>query len=120
MASLEIGHVYVVKTTLTKPPKEKIVICICNVDNLFFWFNTKSQHHGIGQLPCCADDHSALSHDCFLDISRVTTFLPAEIEAAQDRGALSAEFKQKVQTLLSDGIATLAPKFLDLAKRNLL
>jgi hypothetical protein len=87
MASVECGHVCVVFTTLTRPqPKEKIVLCICEQDNLFVWFNTDAQQHGAGQLKCVRDDHPALTHDCYLDLSRVTTFLPREISNAKPRG----------------------------------
>ncbi len=118
MASLETAHVYVVMTTLTKPPKEKIVLCLCQSACLFFWFNTKAQAHGVGQLPCCADDHPSLSRDCYLDLSRVTTFLPAEIEAALHRGPISSEFRKKIFDMVEAGIATLAPRFTELAKTN--
>jgi hypothetical protein len=77
------GHVYVVFTTLTKPPKDKIVLCICDEKNLFVWFNTKAQRHGAGQLKCAAGDHTALTRDCYLDLSRVTTFQPHEIANAK-------------------------------------
>ena len=87
MASCEAGHVYLVYTVLTKPPKEKIVICVCAAEALFLWINSKSRPHDVGQLSLTATDHAALKHDCFLDCSRVTTFT-AELATARHRGPI--------------------------------
>jgi hypothetical protein len=57
------GHIYIVHTALARPPKDKIALCICGGENLFFWLNTKPQRHGVGQLALVAD---ALSHDCLI------------------------------------------------------
>jgi hypothetical protein len=119
MASVEVGRVYVIHTTLTKPvPKEKIVICICAKDNLFVWFNTAAQRHGVGQLKCAAGDHPALSHDCYLDLSRVTTFRSDEIANAKPRDLISDKLKARICEAVKAGIATLAPRFTSLISDN--
>jgi hypothetical protein len=112
MALVEVGNVYVIRTTLTKPrPKDKIVVCICSESNLFVWFNSLPKSHGEGQLACTAKGHpQALNKDCYLDLSRVTTFLPHELEAARDRGALSAECRGRICAAVTGGIRTLAPR----------
>lgn len=114
------GHVYVVFTTLARPPKDKITLCICAAENLFFWINTAPQRHGIGQLPLVAADHAALTHDCHLDCSRVTTFLPGELDGAQPRGPVSPQLASKVVELLAnDPPKTLTPKHVRVAIENL-
>lgn len=114
------GHVYIIYTTLARPPKDKIAICICAADNLFFWINTNPQRHGIGQLPLAEADHGALSRDCFLDCSRVTTFPQREQDAAQHRGAISADLARRVVELLQNTPPkTLAPRHVRLAIDNL-
>jgi hypothetical protein len=119
MVSVECGHVYVVLTTLTKPePKEKIVLCICEEEKLFVWFNAEPQRHGAGQLKCAGGDHSALTHDCYLDLSRATTFLPHEIANAKPRGPASDELKKKVCEMVEAGVPTLAPRFAKLILEN--
>jgi hypothetical protein len=118
MASVECGHVYVVFTTLTKPPKEKIVLCICEERNLFVWFNTELQRHGVGQLKCASGDHRALTHDCYLDLSRVTTFSAAQIADAKPRGPISDEIKKKVCDMVEAGIPTLIPLFAKTILKN--
>jgi hypothetical protein len=115
-----VGHVYVVHTALARPPKDKITICICATDNLFFWVNTKAQKHGIGQITLDAKDHSALAHGCFLDCSRVTTFPEHELGAAKDRGAISADLARHIVGELEKAPPkTLPPRFLRLAIDNL-
>lgn len=120
MALPDVGHVYIVHTTLTKPnPKDKIVVCIRTDDlPLFVWFNTRPQSHGVGQLRCSANDHPALAHECYLDLSRVTTFQPIEIEAAQARGALSADLIRAARDMVADGIETLSPRHAELIVAN--
>jgi hypothetical protein len=114
------GHVYLVHTALTRPPKDKLTICICAAESLFFWINTEPRHHGIGQLPLEAGEHSALSHGCHLDCSRVTTFPPHELKAAQARGAISQKLATRIVGLLREAPPkTLPPRHLDLAIENL-
>lgn len=117
---MNAGHVYIIYTTLTRPPKDKIALCICAIENLFFWINTDPQRHGIGQLPLRAADHDALTRDCFLDCSRVTTFSQSELGGAKTRGAISTELAKRIVELLRNNPPkTLPPRFLKLAIDNL-
>jgi hypothetical protein len=119
MVSVEVGRVYVVFTTLTKPkPKEKIVLCVCAKANLFVWFNTDPQRHGAGQLKCSEEDHPALSHDCYLDLSRVTTFRPVELANAQRRDLISTELRKRICGVIEAGVETLPPRFAQLIGEN--
>ena len=112
------GHV--IHTALARPPKDKLTVCICAAENLFFWINTKPQRHGVGQLALAAADHGALSHDCFLDCSRVTTFSRDELDKARHRGAISAALAQRIVEFLENHPPkTLPPRFLKLAMANL-
>lgn len=115
-----VGHVYVVHTTLARPAKDKITLCICAAENLFFWINTNPPTHGIGQFRLSATDHAALSRDCFLDCSRVTTFPQRELDAAQHRGGISADLARRVVAFLrNDPPKTLPRRFVTLAIENL-
>ena len=91
-----LGHLYVVSTTLTRPPKDKLAICVCNERNLFVWINTNPRPHGVGQFKIDGNSHGALNHESHLDCSRLTTFLPAELHAAQDRGPISPELASAI------------------------
>lgn len=48
------GHIGIVYTTLTKPPKDKITLCLCADENLFFWINTDPRQRGVGQFALTA------------------------------------------------------------------
>jgi hypothetical protein len=117
---VKIGHVYIVHTTLTRPPKDKITICICAAENLFLWINTEARVHGVGQLPLIAADHAALDRDCYLDCSRVTTLQPYELKNAIHRGPISRGLAQRIIKHLTDEPPrTLVPRYLKLAIENL-
>ncbi|MGH6803065.1 MAG: hypothetical protein ACREC3_06830 [Methyloceanibacter sp.] len=73
----------------------------------------------IAQLPCTATDHKALWRDCYLDLSRVTTFLPRELEAAQDQGPISNALRARVCTMAFEGISTLPSRYVDLILLNI-
>jgi hypothetical protein len=60
-------------------------------------------------LQCRAKEHPALSHDCFLDLSRLTTFQHREIDTAQTRGPLSNEVRARIIDTLAEGVPTLTP-----------
>lgn len=110
------GHVYVVYTTLTRPPKDKITVCVCAADNLFFWVNTEPRRGGIGQIALTATDHQALTRNCFLDCSRVTTFLQSELDAAQPRGPVSSQLAQRIVDYLRESPPkTLPTRYLKIA-----
>ncbi len=116
------GNVYVIHTALTKPdPKDKITICVCGTENLFFWINTDSRPHGIGQFALAASDHArALTHDCHLDCSRVTTFPANELRDARDRDPISSDLATRIVRYFTDHPPkTLPPRHLKLAIANL-
>lgn len=109
------GHLYVIHTTLASPPKDKLTICICAADTLFVWINTEARRHGVGQFPLKKGDHSALSHDCHLDLSRVTTFPPRELSKALDRGVISSDLADRIlRALKAAPPKTLPPRHLRL------
>jgi hypothetical protein len=117
---VNVGHLYVVHTTLTNPPKDKLVICVCDAVPLFLWINTHPRHHGIGQMPLISTDHAALAHNCHLDCSRLTSFRPAEIGGALDRGIISqALAAQIVQFVTENPPKTLIRPHLDKVVSNL-
>ena len=117
---MNVGHVYVVHTSLARPPKDKLTVCISVSENLFFWINTQPAHHGLGQLPLEARDHSALTHDCYLDCSRITMFSAAELTTARHRGPLSRALVERIVDLLRHNPPrTLPPRLLRVAIDNL-
>ena len=117
---MNVGHLYVVNTTLTRPPKDKLVICVCPASKLFIWINTLPRQHGVAQLQLAAVDHGALTHECYLDCSRVTTFLKHELDAALDRGRISPALAQRIVAFVqAENPKTLTPAQLSLIGTNL-
>ena len=95
--SCEIGHVYVIYTTITKPPKDKITICVCAANSYFLWINSLPRVHGVGQMELQAADHpAALNKDCFLDCSKITVFSTQEISRAEHRGQISHDLAERI------------------------
>lgn len=119
---MKVGHVYVLHTALARPKaKDKIALCICASSNLFFWINTKARPDGIGQFPLQPSDHPALTHNCFLDLTRLTTFPPWELSEAQERPCISKALAARlVAHLRASPPKTLPQQHIDLAIANLL
>jgi hypothetical protein len=119
MGSCEVGHVYVVHTVLAKPPKEKITICVCAAESLFLWINTEARTHNVGQFALTAMDHAALTHVCYLDCSRVTTFA-GELDSALHRGPMAKELAARIVAFLErTPPKTLPPRYRNLIITNL-
>jgi hypothetical protein len=119
MASCEVGHVYIVYTAHSKPPKNKITICVCAAENLFLWINTEPRPHDVGQFALTARDHAALKHACYLDCSRVTTF-GAELASALHRGSISKALAARiVEFIEKKPPKTLPGRYLKLIISNL-
>lgn len=112
---MNVGSVYIVNTALARPAKDKITLCVCAADNLFFWINTRARPHGVGQFPLAAADHVALAHACFLDCSRLTTFPGHELGAAQGRGSITPLLARRIVEFLEAN----PPKTLPSAHLNL-
>lgn len=88
-----VGRIYRIKTVLTKPPKEKIVLYVGN--DLFFWFNTDARQRP-GQMEVNPGDCPAITHKCYLDCGRVTTFSDREVQASIVCGDVDAAFIKRV------------------------
>lgn len=117
---VEIGGVYIVHTAMTRPPKDKIVLCIAVTPELFFWFNTAARHHGHGQLPVSPAEHpEVLTRDCHLDLSRVTTFSPLELSARRPQGVIRADLARRIVAMLQAGVKTLPKRQGEIAAANL-
>jgi len=119
---VKVGHVYIVNTILSRPKKDKITLCVCAADNLFMWLNTEPRARGVGQFKLQSDDHTALSHDCYLDCSRVTTFPQSELNNSIERDVISPQLAKRIVSFLEDPSTspkTLHKLHIDLIIKNL-
>lgn len=115
----EAGHIYWITFGFIQPPHEKISICICPEQPLFFWINTKPKYHGIGQLSVPAAICPSLKYDSVLDLSGVKTGSPADLASARSDGPISADLKALLIAELSNPIRLLPDGHRLLALKNL-
>lgn len=91
----EVGRVYIVPTR-TLANHDKIVICCIEPDR-FIWINSQpNRRRPEAQVSIAAHEHGALTHDSYIDLSRITTFPPWELEDAEPRDMISANVARRI------------------------
>lgn len=104
MALCKAGHIYIVNTVLTKPPKPKFALCVCVNNGFFCWINSLAKSHGKDQLALHAGCHELVTKDCFLDLSRVVKHPGFEMEDAKEFSRISTEFASRIVTRIDAGL----------------
>ena len=120
MASCKVGHVYIIDTVLTKPPKAKFAVCVCVANGYFLWINTKAAPHGRDQMALVAGCHQLVTHDSFLDVSRVVAHPPIELDEAREFACITKEIRDRIIALIDAGTTVLSPRHAALIKANLM
>lgn len=118
MASCKLGHVYIVNTALSQPPKEKYAVCICVDPRLFVWINSKARPHGKDQLQIEAGCHELVKHDSHIDLSKLFAHPDFEMEVAKEFARISKELCQRIIEQLESN-EMLSRQHIDLIKTNL-
>ncbi|MGM4980903.1 hypothetical protein [Rhizobium sp. 11_C7_N12_5] len=119
MASCKIGHVYIVNTVLTNPPKAKFALCVCIEDGYFVWINSAARFHQKDQMPLEAGCHPLVRHDSFLDLSRVIAHSTQEIEAAREFPCISKVLCADIVTALKVGLKLMPKRQAEVILKNL-
>lgn len=119
MASCRIGHVYIIETVLTKPPKAKFAVCVCIDNGFFVWMNSKPRPHGRDQMALKSGCHELVSKDCFLDLSRVVKHPTFEIEEAKEFSCISAGLADDIVRFIGEGLYVLPSAHADIIRQNL-
>lgn len=115
------GNAYVIYCNYIKPPHDKICLCFCEVDRLFFFINSRPRPIADAQeLIQVSDLPSAPTHDSYIDLSGPKTFSVADLAKAQDRGPLSAAAIERIRKRLQTGASTLSGRYKSLAIANLI
>ena len=120
MASCKLGHVYIVDTLLTKPPKEKYAVCVCIASGYFLWINTNPRPHNCDQLFLPAGIHELVKHDSYLDISKVVCHPSFELDKAKEFSCLSKECCEAIIEFIDAGLEVMVPKHAALIRSNLI
>jgi hypothetical protein len=104
---LNVGDVLRVRTVLTNPPKQKIVLYVGTAQQLFLWFNTEPRKRP-AQMSVAAHEAPGIVHDCFLDCGRVTVFTEHELANAAHCGRAPLIFLLRVAEEIELRAVTLA------------
>lgn len=110
MASFKVGSVYIVRTTLTDPPKAKFALCVCIEDGYFVWINTDARRHGNDQMPLPAGCHPLVRHDSYLDLSRVVAHPTHELDEAREFPCISPELCASIVDFMRKGLRVMPPR----------
>jgi len=110
MASCRAGHVYIIETYLSTPPKAKFCLCIAPEEGLFVWINSKEASHGKDQLPLPAGCHELVDHASFLDLSRLLRHPPLEMDTAREFAMISRQLRDDIIAAVGTGLDMLAPR----------
>jgi len=116
---LKLGHVYIIETVLTKPPKAKFAICVSVGDGFFVWINSRARAEGHDQLPIAAGCHSLIRHESHIDLSRIVCHQPYELANAQEFEMISRDLRDAIVNKIGDGLMLLPPVHSRLIAENL-
>lgn len=119
MASCKLGHVYIVETVLTKPPKAKFAICVCVADGLFVWINTNAAPHGCDQIKISAGCHDLITHDSHIDLSRVVKHPDWELDTAKEFPCISRALCENILSSIDHGLEMMPQRHAKVIRDNL-
>lgn len=113
------GDVFHYHSRVTRPPKDKFIICVCPEELLFFFINSHppvSEDAGVeiapSELPC-------LSRVSYVDTSMMIMVYPDELDERSARGRISSPLRRRIAACArSHGI--LPERFLGILERNFL
>jgi hypothetical protein len=104
MALCKVGHVYIVKTVLARPPKAKFAVCVCIDPEYFVWINTNARYDGHDQVVLGAGCHDLIVHDSHLDLSRVIVHSTQELEDAREFSCISPDLCALIINRIDEGL----------------
>jgi hypothetical protein len=119
MALCKTGHVYIVETVLTKPPKAKFALCICVDPNYFVWINTKPRVFGRDQLLIRAGAHPLVRHDSYLDLSRIVAHPAHELHEAREFQCISRWLRDEILQAVKSGLSVMPARHTHIIRENL-
>lgn len=109
MASCKLGHVYIVRTALTKPPKAKFALCASVEHGFFLWINSNPKPHGKDQMALQAGCHELVVKDCFLDLSRVVQHPTFELDDAKEFDRITPDMASDILDCIDAGLFLMPP-----------
>lgn len=119
MASCKLGHIYIINTVLSKPPKEKYAVCVCVADQFFIWINTEPRPHAHDQLPLLTGCHELVKHDSYVDCSKIFRHPDFELDDAKEFARISDDLCKQIIAFIENGVEVLPQNHADLILENL-
>lgn len=119
MASCKLGHIYIINTAIANPQKEKFAICVGVVEKFFVWINTLPRPHGKDQLPITSGCHELVTHDSFIDLSRVVIHDGWEFDDAKEFSQIDKTLCTAILNALSAGLEVMPPRHSDIIYKSL-
>ncbi|MDE0332607.1 MAG: hypothetical protein OXL41_12125 [Nitrospinae bacterium] len=111
------GDVFHYHSRITRPPKDKFVICVCPEERLFFFINSHppiAEGAGVEISPA---DLPCLSRVSYVDTSMMIMVYPDELDERSARGGISPPLRRRIAACArSHGI--LPERFLGILERN--
>ena len=92
--SLRPGDVLIIFDRLTRPPKQKLHLCICEASSFFLRINSGPRWKP--NLPLRAAENDFLHHDSYLELRSLLHHPRADVEAAQHIGCLTDAMARRV------------------------
>ena len=116
---MRFGDVFHYHSRITRPPKDKFIICVCPEELLFFFINSNPPVPDGTGVEITPSDLPCLSHVSYVDTSMMIMVYPDELDETSARGEISLSMRQKVAACArSHGI--LPERFLGILERNFL
>ena len=113
------GDVFHYHSRITRPPKDKFIICVCPEELLFFFINSNPPIPDGAGVEITPSDLPCLRHVSYVDTSMMIMVYPDELDETSARGEISLSMRQEVAACArSHGI--LPERFLKILERNFL
>lgn len=119
MASCKLGHVYIVQTVLTKPPKAKFAVCVCADNGFFVWINSAPKPHGKDQMALDKGCHELIVKACFLDLSRVVQHPGFELDDAKEFARISDDLAEEIMLCIDAGLFVMPAAHAQIIRENM-
>ena len=113
------GDVFHYHSLITKPPKDKFILCVCPEELLFFFINSKPPIPIGAGVEITPSDLPCLSHVSYVDTSKMIMVYPNELDETSTRGKIQFPMRRRIAVCArSHGI--LPGRFLQILESNFL
>ncbi|MER8979287.1 hypothetical protein [Mesorhizobium sp. M0870] len=120
MASCKLGHIYIVRTALTKPPKAKFALCASVDHGFFLWINSNAKPHGKDQMAIRSGCHELVTKDCFIDLSRVVQHSTFELDDAREFERITVDLANDIIECIDSGLFLMPAKHAQALREGLM